>query len=140
MLSSELDPPLSMQEFSSIASSTPAEGGMRLASDSRQSLSVTRNRTGNGACDRDFETNVAKSPPGGLRGLKPCRRLWLAFDAIDTKSSPILPSDVPGNQIPAISRVDEAVRFDGSRAGGPAAVVVLEPNSFVVAACAGNHR
>src|ERR1051326_1015764 len=49
---------------------TPADGGTFLATISSGAYRVRRARMGYGACARDLDTKVAKSPPGGLRGRK----------------------------------------------------------------------
>src|SRR5215469_7875853 len=67
--SSEWEPVCSRHEFSLMASSTPAEGGIREVSDSTGACSVTRALNGYGTCESDFATKAAKSPSGALRGL-----------------------------------------------------------------------
>src|SRR4029077_8043732 len=76
---------------------------------------------------------------GGLAGLELCRRLDLALDAIDAERAPVFPADVPGHQIPAISRMYDFVWLDDARGRTSGAVVVAKPDLFTIAAGTGNR-
>src|SRR5262245_43071184 len=39
------------------------------------------------------------------------------LDAVDSKRAPIAATDIPGNEVPAASGVNEVMRFDGARGG-----------------------
>src|ERR1700728_4171725 len=77
---------------------------------------------------------------GRLAWLEASRGLRLTFDPIDAKGSPVLSSDVPRNQIPAIAGVYKAVRLDDPRARCPGAIVILKANTLMIAACSRDGR
>ena len=56
------------------------------------------------------------------------------------KRPPIFATEIPGNQVPAISGMHQPVRLYDARAWRPGAIVIVEPNAFMIAAGASDRR
>ena len=114
-----------------MASSTPAEGGIRFASDSRRRVQSHASANWKRRLRQRLRNIRGKISLGRLAGVETVSRssACLRCDRHERFASPAV--RVPGDQIPAIAGVYETVRFDCPCAGAPAAVLIVEPNSFM---------
>ena len=77
---------------------------------------------------------------GRLARFESHRRFQFPFDTVNPGTFASLCGPVPCHEIPAIAGMDDAVRLNHARAGRAGAVVIVEPNSFMIAAGAGDQR
>ena len=95
-------------------------------------------------CFHAKRADAADDVPCGVLGWfarrEPRPRGQARLDPVGTKRPPVLAVAVPGEQVPAATGVDEAVRLHAACAGLAVAGLVVEAQLLVVAAGAGDGR